>query len=97
MNDEDQGLVAAEFDAASYYMGIPTHDSVWCGFSQNLRSGILPAKMPTYPLQTTCLGVICGTPVLASIFVGLRIYTRRKLNLRLGLGERLCSALALLC
>ncbi|PSN68839.1 hypothetical protein BS50DRAFT_490885 [Corynespora cassiicola Philippines] len=37
-----------------------------------------------YPLQVTCLAVICGTPALASIFVALRIYTRRKLNLRLG-------------
>ncbi|USP80670.1 hypothetical protein yc1106_07944 [Curvularia clavata] len=39
--------------------------------------------MPTYPLQLTCLGVIMGTPLLASVFVILRIYTRRKLNLRL--------------
>ncbi|EMD64289.1 hypothetical protein COCSADRAFT_117484 [Bipolaris sorokiniana ND90Pr] len=39
--------------------------------------------MPSYPLQLTCLGVIIGTPLLASIFVILRIYTRRKLNLRL--------------
>ncbi|KAF2036045.1 hypothetical protein EK21DRAFT_96038 [Setomelanomma holmii] len=39
--------------------------------------------MPTYPLQLTCLGVIYGTPLLASVFVILRIYTRRKLNLRL--------------
>ncbi|KAF3046152.1 hypothetical protein E8E12_011393 [Didymella heteroderae] len=39
--------------------------------------------MPTYPLQLTCLGVICGTPALAAFFVALRIYTRRKLNLRL--------------
>ncbi|KAF1851883.1 uncharacterized protein K460DRAFT_325217 [Cucurbitaria berberidis CBS 394.84] len=39
--------------------------------------------MPTYPLQLTCLGVIYGTPLLASIFVALRIYTRRKLSLRL--------------
>ena len=42
--------------------------------------------MPTYPLQLTCLGVIYGTPLLASIFVILRIYTRRKLNLRLSWG-----------
>lgn len=42
--------------------------------------------MPTYPLQLTCLGVIIGTPLLASIFVILRIYTRRKLNLRLSWG-----------
>ncbi|KAF2798511.1 hypothetical protein K505DRAFT_267461 [Melanomma pulvis-pyrius CBS 109.77] len=40
--------------------------------------------MPTYPLQVTCLSVIYFTPVLSSIFVALRIYTRRKLNLRLG-------------
>ncbi|KAF2199333.1 hypothetical protein GQ43DRAFT_442572 [Delitschia confertaspora ATCC 74209] len=40
--------------------------------------------MPAHPLQTTCLAVICGTPALASIFVGLRLYTRRKLNIRLG-------------
>ncbi|KAJ4988723.1 integral membrane protein [Stagonosporopsis vannaccii] len=39
--------------------------------------------MPTYPLQLTCLGVIYGTPALAAVFVALRIYTRRKLNLRL--------------
>ncbi|OAL49972.1 hypothetical protein IQ07DRAFT_587645 [Pyrenochaeta sp. DS3sAY3a] len=39
--------------------------------------------MPTYPLQLTCLGVIYGTPLLASVFVAMRIYTRRKLNLRL--------------
>lgn len=43
-------------------------------------------KMPTYPLQLTCLGVIYGTPALAAVFVALRIYTRRKLNLRLGWG-----------
>lgn len=42
--------------------------------------------MPTYPLQLTCLGVIYGTPALAAVFVALRIYTRRKLNLRLGWG-----------
>ena len=42
--------------------------------------------MPTYPLQLTCLGVIYGTPALAATFVALRIYTRRKLNLRLGWG-----------
>ncbi|KAJ4297756.1 hypothetical protein N0V90_005651 [Kalmusia sp. IMI 367209] len=40
--------------------------------------------MPRYPLQDTCLAVISFTPVLATIFVALRIYTRRKLNLRLG-------------
>ncbi|KAF2689183.1 hypothetical protein K458DRAFT_290944 [Lentithecium fluviatile CBS 122367] len=40
--------------------------------------------MPRYPLQETCLAVIYATPVLASVFVALRIYTRRKLNLRLG-------------
>ncbi|KAF2257266.1 hypothetical protein BU26DRAFT_413352 [Trematosphaeria pertusa] len=40
--------------------------------------------MPRYPLQETCLAVIYGTPLLATIFVALRIYTRRKLNLRLG-------------
>ncbi|KAF9698221.1 hypothetical protein EKO04_003868 [Ascochyta lentis] len=39
--------------------------------------------MPTYPLQLTCLGVIYGAPALAAVFVALRIYTRRKLNLRL--------------
>ncbi|KAF1929429.1 uncharacterized protein M421DRAFT_4567 [Didymella exigua CBS 183.55] len=39
--------------------------------------------MPIYPLQFTCLGVICGMPALATVFVALRIYTRRKLNLRL--------------
>ncbi|KAH6618694.1 hypothetical protein C7974DRAFT_35258 [Boeremia exigua] len=39
--------------------------------------------MPTYPLQLTCLGVIYSTPILAAVFVALRIYTRRKLNLRL--------------
>ncbi|KAH7399007.1 hypothetical protein DE146DRAFT_678096 [Phaeosphaeria sp. MPI-PUGE-AT-0046c] len=39
--------------------------------------------MPTYPLQLVCLGVIYGTPALASVFVALRIYTRRKLSLRL--------------
>jgi len=39
--------------------------------------------MPTSPLQLTCLGVIYGTPALAAVFVALRIYTRRKLNLRL--------------
>ncbi|KAF2017335.1 hypothetical protein BU24DRAFT_420376 [Aaosphaeria arxii CBS 175.79] len=43
--------------------------------------------MPTYPLQITCLAVICGTPMLAAMFVGLRLYTRRKLNLRLGLDD----------
>jgi hypothetical protein len=48
--------------------------------------GKLVVKMPTYPLQTTCLAVIAGTPALAAVFVALRLYTRRKLNLRLGLG-----------
>ncbi|KAF2748971.1 hypothetical protein M011DRAFT_457083 [Sporormia fimetaria CBS 119925] len=43
--------------------------------------------MPTYPLQVTCLAVIAGTPALAAVFVALRIYTRRKLNLRLGLDD----------
>lgn len=46
----------------------------------------LHVKMPTYPLQLTCLGVIYGTPALAAVFVALRIYTRRKLNLRLSWG-----------
>ena len=46
-------------------------------------------NMPTYPLQLTCLGVIMGTPLLASVFVILRIYTRRKLNLRLSWGKPL--------
>src|SRR5947209_6010720 len=45
------------------------------------------SEMPTYPLQSTCLAVICGMPVLATIFVGLRIYTRRKLKIRLGWGR----------
>lgn len=48
--------------------------------------------MPTYPLQVTCLSVIYFTPVLSSIFVALRIYTRRKLNLRLGWGELTATA-----
>jgi hypothetical protein len=43
-------------------------------------------EMPTYPLQLTCLGVIYGTPALAAVFVALRIYTRRKLSLRLSWG-----------
>ncbi|KAF2740987.1 hypothetical protein EJ04DRAFT_454331 [Polyplosphaeria fusca] len=40
--------------------------------------------MVAHPLQATCLAVIATTPVLASIFVALRLYTRRKLNLRIG-------------
>lgn len=40
--------------------------------------------MPTHPLQLTCLGVIYGGPLLALVFVILRIYTRQKLDLRLG-------------
>ncbi|ORY18869.1 hypothetical protein BCR34DRAFT_296753 [Clohesyomyces aquaticus] len=52
--------------------------------------------MPTYPLQVTCLSVIAGTPMLAAIFVGLRIYTRRKLNLRLGWDDWLIIAPLLL-
>jgi hypothetical protein len=52
-------------------------------------------EMPTYPLQLTCLGVIYGTPVLAAVFVALRIYTRRKLNLRLSWGKRLATVCAL--
>lgn len=48
--------------------------------------------MPRYPLQETCLAVIYGTPLLATIFVALRIYTRRKLNLRLGWGEYTATA-----
>jgi hypothetical protein len=52
-------------------------------------------EMPTYPLQLTCLGVIYGTPALAAIFVVLRIYTRRKLNLRLSWGESRATERAL--
>ncbi|KAF2712032.1 hypothetical protein K504DRAFT_531187 [Pleomassaria siparia CBS 279.74] len=52
--------------------------------------------MPTYPLQTTCLSVIYVTPVLSAIFVALRIYTRRKLNLRLGWDDWLIIAPLLL-
>jgi hypothetical protein len=44
--------------------------------------------MPTYPLQLACLAVIYGTPALAAVFVALRIYTRRKLSLRLSWGMR---------
>jgi hypothetical protein len=51
----------------------------------------LVVEMPTYPLQDACLAVIAGTPALAAVFVALRIYTRRKLNLRLGLGTCLHS------
>ncbi|KAF2116768.1 hypothetical protein BDV96DRAFT_572829 [Lophiotrema nucula] len=40
--------------------------------------------MTYYPLQVTCLAVIAATPALAAVFVALRIYTRRKLNLRIG-------------
>jgi hypothetical protein len=40
--------------------------------------------MTNYPLQQTCLGVIVGTPLLAAIFVILRIYSRRKLKVSLG-------------
>jgi hypothetical protein len=47
--------------------------------------------MPTYPLQLTCLGVIYGTPALAAVFVALRIYTRRKLSLRLSWGKRFAT------
>jgi hypothetical protein len=50
--------------------------------------------MPTYPLQLTCLGVIYGTPALAAVFVALRIYTRRKLNLRLSWGKRFATVYA---
>lgn len=49
--------------------------------------GRLAVNMPRYPLQDTCLAVISFTPVLAAVFVALRIYTRRKLNLRLGWGK----------
>jgi hypothetical protein len=55
-------------------------------FAISYRSGQQVVEMPTYPLQLTCLGVIYGTPALAAIFVALRIYTRRKLNLRLSWG-----------
>ena len=57
--------------------------------ARGLRQKNTKNKMPTYPLQLTCLGVIIGTPLLASIFVILRIYTRRKLNLRLSWGKSL--------
>ncbi|KAF2033161.1 hypothetical protein EK21DRAFT_59446 [Setomelanomma holmii] len=40
--------------------------------------------MVEHPLQQVCLGVIVGAPILAALFVVSRIYTRRKLNLRLG-------------
>lgn len=51
------------------------------------------AEMPAYPLQLTCLGVIYGTPLLAAVFVLLRIYTRRKLNLRLSWGKDCATTL----
>jgi hypothetical protein len=48
------------------------------------RSNIV--SMARHPLQQVCLGVIVGSPILAALFVASRIYTRRKLNLRLGWG-----------
>ncbi|KAF2130853.1 hypothetical protein P153DRAFT_374699 [Dothidotthia symphoricarpi CBS 119687] len=52
--------------------------------------------MSTYPLQQTCLGVIYGTPLLAALFVILRVYTRRKLNLRLSWDDWLVIAALIL-
>lgn len=43
------------------------------------------------PLQDVCLAVICGTPFIASMFVGLRLYARRKFSTHLGWGEFLES------
>ncbi|KAL6703274.1 hypothetical protein ACN47E_010062 [Coniothyrium glycines] len=40
--------------------------------------------MDRHPLQETCLGVIVGTPILATIVVVFRVLARRQLNLRLG-------------
>jgi hypothetical protein len=42
--------------------------------------------MTNHPLQQTCLGVIVGTPILAVLFVFLRIYARRKMNVSLAWG-----------
>jgi hypothetical protein len=64
------------------------------GFAISSRSGQQVVEMPTYPLQLTCLGVIYGTPALAAVFVALRIYTRRKLNLRLSWG-RYCAIVSM--
>jgi hypothetical protein len=63
-------------------------------FAISSRSGQQVVEMPTYPLQLTCLGVIYGTPALAAVFVALRIYTRRKLNLRLSWGMYFTAACA---
>jgi hypothetical protein len=71
----------------SDYIKLPTPQGARCVVFAIFQIGKLVVKMPTYPLQTTCLAVIAGTPVLAAVFVALRLYTRRKLNLRLGLGE----------
>jgi hypothetical protein len=60
-------------------------------FAISSQSGQQVVEMPTYPLQLTCLGVIYGTPVLAAVFVALRIYTRRKLSLRLSWGKRFAT------
>ncbi|KAH7086491.1 hypothetical protein FB567DRAFT_549980 [Paraphoma chrysanthemicola] len=48
------------------------------------------------PLQQVCLGVIVGSPILAAMFVGSRIHTRRKLNLRLGWDDWCIVAAAIL-
>ena len=48
-----------------------------------------------YPLQEVCLAVICGTPLLAGILVGLRFYARRKPGYKLDWGEFRIALLSL--
>ena len=72
---------------AIIYMSLPRQRSRATCVSRFSCRGHLAVNMPRYPLQDTCLAVISFTPVLAAVFVALRIYTRRKLNLRLGWGK----------
>jgi hypothetical protein len=88
------GSAATPSGAASYlYQDAHPPGRAIVVFAIRPRGSPSTVAMPRYPLQETCLAVIYGTPLLASVFVALRIYTRRKLNLRLGWG--MCSGYAL--
>ncbi|KFZ24264.1 hypothetical protein V502_01256 [Pseudogymnoascus sp. VKM F-4520 (FW-2644)] len=52
--------------------------------------------MGNYPLQDVCLAVICGTPVIATICTGLRIFARRAIGVKLRADDWLVIAATIL-
>ncbi|KAF2834937.1 hypothetical protein M501DRAFT_943194 [Patellaria atrata CBS 101060] len=52
--------------------------------------------MARYPLQDTCLAVICATPVMAAAFVCLRFYARYKMRTRISWDDYLVAFASIL-